>query len=142
MIYSKYHERLANDKDTSEQMAANGLIRLEVSLRKSAVNRLAKSLKLPNHHANHILTEETSEKVIQRAMKQLHFDTLLTAESFNVEKLFELYGSTMPFSLIGFLCLRDKHGEDLTKLSFINTSPKTLKRYSDDCSKAGILSLE
>ncbi len=85
---------------------------------------------------------DASEKVIQRTMKLLHFDSLLTAENLSVEKLFELYGATMPFSLIGFLCLRDKYGEDLTRLPFIKTSPKTLKRYSDDCGKAGVLSLE
>jgi hypothetical protein len=141
-IYGKYQERLDESKDKAEQEAAKGLIRLENSFRKSAVNRLAKSLKLPSHNANHILTKETSEKVIEKAIKQLHFDSLLTTESFNDQKMFELYGATMPYSLFGFLYLRDKHGEDLTKLSFINTSPKTLKRYSDDCSKAGILSLE
>ncbi len=143
LIYSKYHERLANSKDLAEQEAAKGLIRLEVSYRKSAGNRLAKSLKLPNHHANHILTKETSEKVIQRAIKQLYFDSLLTAKNSSAEKkLFDQYGATMSYSLIGFLWLREKSGEDLRKLPFINTSPKTLKRYLDDCTKAGVLSLE
>ena len=142
LIYSKYHERLAKSKDKSEHEAAKGLIRLEVSLRKSAVNRLAKSLKLPNHHANHILTKETSERALQRAMKHLHFDSLLTAGNSNVEKLFEIQSATMPLTLIGFLYLRDKYGDDLAKQSFIKTSPKTLKRYSDDCSKVGVLTLQ
>jgi len=142
LIYSKHHERLANSKDMSEQDAAKGVIRLEVSFRKSAVNRLAKLLKLPSHHANHILTKETSEKVIQKAMKQLHFESLLTEENSSVEKLFELYSATKPLSLVGFLYMRDKFGDDLANQPFINTSPKTLKRYSDDCSKAGVLTLE
>ena len=142
LIYSKYHERLAKGNDESEQEAAKGLLRLEVSLRKSAVNRLAKSLKLPSHHANHILTKETSERALQRAMKQLHFDSLLTAGNSNIEKLFEIQSATMPLTLIGFLYLRDKYGDDLAKQFFIKTSSKTLKRYSDDCSKAGVLTLE
>jgi hypothetical protein len=142
LIYSKYHERLAKSKDTSEHEAAKGLIRLEVSLRKSAVNRLAKSLKLPNHHANHILTKETSERALQRAMKHLHFDSLLNAGNSNIEKSFEIQSATMPLTLIGFLYLRGKYGDDLAKQPFINTSPKTLKRYSDDCSKAGVLTLQ
>ncbi len=75
-------------------------------------------------------------------MKQLHFESLLTAESSSVEKLFELYSATKPLSLVGFLYMRDKFGDDLANQPFINTSPKTLKRYSDDCSKAGILTLE
>jgi Phage replication protein CRI len=55
LIYSKHHERLAKGKDIAEQERAKGLIRLEFGLRKSAVNRFAKSLKLPNHHANCVL---------------------------------------------------------------------------------------
>jgi hypothetical protein len=142
LIYSKFHERLAKGKDATEQDAAKGIIRLENLYRKSAVNRLAKTLKLPNHTAKYILTKETSERVIQTAMKQLHFDSLLTAENSNIEKLFEIQSATMPLTLIGFLWLKDKFGDDLMKQPFINISPKTLKRYLDDCGKAGILSLE
>jgi hypothetical protein len=143
LIYSKYHERLANSKDLSEQEKAKGLIRLEVSFRKSGVARLAKSLKLESHHANHILTKETSEKAIQRAMKLLHFDSLLTAADDNAEKkLFDLHKSNSAFSLVGFLYMKNKYGDDLAKQSFIGSSSKTLKRYSDKCSKAGVLSLE
>ncbi len=144
-IYSKYHERLKNSRNKSEQERAKGILRLEILHQKNAVNRLARSLKLPNHHANHILTKQTSETVIQKAMKQLHFDSLLTAENFDIEKLFELFDSASAFTLIGFLYLlylRDKCGDDLAKQSFIDISPRTLKRYSDNCSKAGVLSLE
>lgn len=48
-IYSKYHERLANGKDAAEQEKAKGLIKLESSLRKSAVRRLVNTLKLPGN---------------------------------------------------------------------------------------------
>lgn len=142
LIYSKYHERLAKSKDESEQEAAKGLIRLENSFRKKGVNALVKSLKLKSNRANHILTKETSEKVIQRAMKQLHFDSLLTAENSNIENLFEMHDSTSAFNLVGFLYMRDKYGDNLAKQSFIEISSKTLKRYSDNCNKAGVLSLE
>lgn len=141
-IYSKFHERLSESKDKSEQEAAKGLIRFEISFMKSAVNRLAKSLKLPNHRANHILTKETSKKAIEKAMKQLHFHSLLTINTPSIKKLFAVCDSTSGFSRVGFLYLRDHYGDDLAKQTFINASPKTLKRYSDDCSKAGVLSLE
>ncbi len=142
LIYSKYHERLSKSKNTSQLEAARGLIRLEISYIKSAVKRLAKSLKLSSHHANYILTKETSEKVIQEAMKLLHFDSLLTPKSANVEKLFEICDTSAAFSRIGFLHLKAIFGEDLAKQPFINISQKTLKRYEDDCRKAGILSLK
>ncbi len=141
LIYSKYHERLTNSKDKTEQDAAKGLIRLEVSFRKSAINRLANSLKLPNHHANHILTRKTSEKVIQKAMTQLYFESLIITDTPDVEKLFNASGSTEAYRYIGFLYMRDQFGEDFSKLPFVNTSQKTLKRYLDECGKAGVLSL-
>lgn len=142
LIYSKYQERLDNCKDTAQQKAAKGLIRLEVSFRKSGVTRLAKSLKLPNHNANHILTKETSEEVIQRAMKRLNFLNLLTVEKPNIEKLFESCSTTAALSYVGFLYMKEKYGEDLSRLPFVEISHKTLKRYEDECRRAGVCSLE
>ena len=139
-IYSKYHEMSAKGKSDAE--SAKGILRLEILYRKSAVNRLAKSLKLKSHHANYILTKETSERVIEKAAKQLHFDSLLNNEPLNIENLFKHYGAGAGLKYIGFLYLRDKYGEDISKLPFMDVSRKTLKRYLDDCKKAGILSLE
>ncbi len=142
LIYGKYQERINKNKDQSEIEASKGILRLEISLKKKGVSNLAKSLKLPNHQAQHILTAETSQKVIEEAMTKLHFSSLLSAESASVEKLFDLFKPSMAFNLIGFLYTSDKYGKDLSKTSFINISPKTLKRYADDCRKAGISSLE
>lgn len=142
LIYSKFHERLAKGKDALELDAAKGIIRLENSHRKSAVNRIAKTLKLPNHTARHILTKETSEKVIQVAMKQLHFDSLLTAGNSNNEKLFEFCNPTALLSRFGFLYLKDKYGENFYQNPLINISKRTYERCLADCRSAGVLSLE
>lgn len=142
LIYSKHHERLAKGKYIPEQDAAKGLIRLEISLRKSAVNRLAKSLKLPNHHAKHILTKETSEKALQSAMNQLHFDSLLTVGTSNLKKLFEVCNPTTSLSRIGFLYLVGLYGENFNKNPLMNISKRTYERCFADCKKAGVLSLE
>lgn len=141
-IYSKYHDLLNKIQNAAEIEKAKGLVRLEVSHLKAAVNRLAKSFELPNHYAHSILTKETSEKVIADAMKRLHFDSFIKPENSKIEKLFEICDSSSAFGRIGFLYLRDQYGEDFSKLPFINISPKTLKRYQDDCNKAGICSLE
>jgi hypothetical protein len=142
LIYSKYHERLAKTKNESEQEMAKGLIRLENSFRKRGVNALAKSLKLQMHTANYLLTKETAEMNIQRAMNKLNFEHLLTPVKANIENLFDVCDNASALTRIGFLYLRDKYGEDFSKLPFIDLSPKTLKRYFDDCQKAGVLSLE
>ena len=141
-IYSKHHDLLDKCDDASESEKARGLLRFEVSHLKAAVNRLAKSYNLPDHRANHILTKETSEKVIQTAMKQLHFDSFIKTETSNIDKLFEICDSASAFTRIGFLYMRDQYGDDLTKQPFINISSKTIKRYQDDCNKAGVCSLE
>ena len=142
MIYSKYQERLAKGKSNAELEMAKGLLRLEVSFRKSEVNRLAKSLKLKSHQTDYILTQRTSEQVLRKAMKQLHFDSLLNDKPTNIENLFKVCGLVPALKCIGFLYVRDKYGENFPKLPFIDVSPKTLKRYFDDCKKAGVLSLE
>lgn len=141
-IYSKYHDLLDKCKDAAEIKKAKGLVRLEVSHFKTAVNRLAKSFNLRNHRANHILTKETSDKVIDDAIKRLHFNSFIKMENSNVEKLLKAYDSSSALSRIGFLYLQGQYGEDLTKHPLINISSKTLKRYQDDCNKAGVCSLE
>ncbi len=141
-IYSKHHETLANSTDSAAQDKAKGILRLEVSYQKSAVNRLAKSFKLPKHHANHILTLKTSENAIAWAMKMLHFEKLATAESSKVEELFEFYDTPAALSRIGYLFMKKNYGDDFPNLPFIKASPKTFKRYEDDCRRAGVLSLE
>jgi hypothetical protein len=141
LIYSKHHERSAKSEDECEREAAKGLLRFEVSFRKNGVNALVGELKLNSNQAKNVLTKETSERVIEKAMARLHFDSLLTAESPNIERLFESLGASA-FSHIGFLYARDLYGDDLAKLPFIKVSAKTLKRYQDNCGKAGILSIE
>lgn len=141
-IYSKYHDLLSKCEDAAEIEKAKGLLRLEISHFKAAVHRLAKSFNLHNHHANHILTKITSEKVIDDAMKRLHFISFTKTGNSNVEKLLKACDSSSALSRIGFLYVRDQYGEDLAKHPLINLSSKTLKRYQDDCSKAGVCSLE
>lgn len=142
LIYSKYHERLAKSKNVSEQESAKGLIRLEISFRKKGVNALAKQLKLKNHHANYILTKETSERVMQAAMKKLNFASFLNHKTPTLKELFDSCGSAAALNRIGFLFMCGKFGKDFAKLTYVNLSPKTLKRYGDDCNKIGLSSLE
>ena len=55
------------DKNILEK--AKDILRFEVELRNKAIYNLAKSLKLPDHTANYILTKEVSDAVIESKLK-------------------------------------------------------------------------
>lgn len=58
-VYSKFHDLLSKNADESELDLAKGLLRLEVEHKDNhAVSNLAKSLKMPNHNVNRIMTRE------------------------------------------------------------------------------------
>ncbi len=142
-IYSKFHE-LANKKASQTEIElAKGLLRFSVEHKDNrAVTNIAKSLKLPNHNANHILTRQVSNKVLEDAMKLLNFQPLLDNNLSPLEKLAENYDSAKPLTLAGHLLYKRDFGNNYGELPFINLSENTINRYDRECAKAGILSLE
>ncbi|MBS1796792.1 MAG: hypothetical protein JSS81_23380 [Acidobacteria bacterium] len=141
-IYSKYHERLANSKDIDEQERAKGIVRLEVSFRKSGVNRLAESLGLQSHCAEHVLTKDVSDKVIERAMKVLEFEKILKGQISDYNTLFQTKGFNEGSKLLSFLFLKAKLGNDYEKFALFGITKRTCQRYWKLCKELGVLSLE
>ncbi len=142
-IYSKFHE-LANKKASKTEIElAKGLLRFTIEHKDNrAVANIAKSLKLPNHNANHILTRQVSEKILEDGMKLLNLQPLLDNTDFQLEKLAENFDSAKPLTLAGHLLYKHKFGNNYGELPFINLSANTIKKYDKECAKAGILSLE
>jgi hypothetical protein len=142
-LYSKYHELLDKNASEAELDLASGLLRLEIQHKNNkAVSNLAKSLHLPNHNANNILTRETSEKVIERAMELFSLQSLLENVDSSLETLAMNFNSAKPLTLAGHLLYKARFGSDYSKLPFINLSEDTIKKYDRECAKTGILSLE
>lgn len=143
LIYSKYHELLSKNADESELELAKGLLRLEVQHKNNrSAGNLAKSLHYPNHDAIYLLTRETSEKVIDGAMKLLHLESLLNAPESKLETLARNFGSSMPLTLAGHLAFKAQFGSNYAELLSINLSEDTIKKYDRQCAKTGTLSLE
>lgn len=142
-IYSKFHERLDNNAKPEELELAKGLIRLEIHHGDNrAVANLAKSLKLPNHKAQYMLTPQTSEAVIERAMKLLNFDLVLNNQfNSNLETLAINFDSSMPLILAGHLAYKEEYGAEYYELPFLNLKKATVKQYERMCAKTGTLSL-
>ncbi|MCA1623052.1 MAG: hypothetical protein LC768_06240 [Acidobacteria bacterium] len=143
LVYSKYHDFADKNRIAFELELAKGLLRLEIQHKdNTAVSNLAKSLKYPNHNANYILTRETSEKVIEKAMKLFHLEPSLGSQNSPIENLFNCYDSLMAYRLTGHLYLKSIYGVNYSELPFIKVSEKTVKNYEKECVKTGVLSLE
>lgn len=142
-IYSKYHELKEKKADETEIDLARGILRLSVEHKDNrAVANLSKSLNLPDHNANHILTAEVSEKIIADAINLLAIESLIKQEDSTLEKLAKNFDVSKPLTLAGHLAYKSEYGLDYWKLPFINLSEETIKKYERECAKTGILSLE
>jgi hypothetical protein len=141
-IYSKQHDLIDKNASEAEIELARGLLRLEIQHKNNrAVSNLAKSLHLPNHNANNILTRQTSEKVIEKTMQLFSLHRLLENVESSLEKLAKNFSSAMPLTLAGHLLYKAQYGSDYGKLPFINLTEETIKKYERECAKTGILSL-
>jgi hypothetical protein len=142
-IYSKFHELINKKASNTEIELAKGLLRLGIEHKDNrAVTNIAKSLKLPNHNANHILTRQVSERILADAMKLLNIQPLLDNSHSQLEKLAENFDSAKPLTLAGHLLYKREFGNNYGELPFINLSENTIQKYDRECAKAGVLSLE
>ncbi len=142
-VYSKYHDLLNKNASPGELAKAKGLVRLEIQHKNNyAVTNLAKSLKLKNHNADHVLTRRVSETIIENTMKLLNFAPLLEKGNGQLEKLFQTFDSLTAVKLVGHLAVKSQFGADYGDLPFVTLTAKTIKGYDRQCAKAGVLSLE
>lgn len=141
-IYSKMHELIKHGATNEEIELARGYIRLEVNHNDGrAVSNLAKSLKVENQ-CRYLLTKQTSETVIRKAMKLLNFDEVLYSnDDSKLQTLAEHYDKAMPLTLAGHLLYKAQYGANYHELPFINLKAQTIKSYERDCAKTGTLSL-
>jgi hypothetical protein len=142
-IYDKQHERINNGASLEEIEVAEGVLRLEIHHGDNrAVSNLAKSLRLSDHNAGTILTKETSESVINDAMKLLGLEQLLNNKSDS--KLITLarnFDKSMPLILAGHLAFKKEYGLNYAKTLGFNLSDATIKGYERLCVKTGTSSL-
>ena len=141
-IYSKQHDFIDKGASEEEIELAKGLLRLEVHHGDNrAVSNLAKSLKLSNHKAGTIIAPETSEKVIDDAMRILNLNFLLVNQSKSISEILNLkYGSQMAFMIAGHLYFKGELGAEYYKLPFITLTENTIKNYERKYAKTGTLS--
>jgi hypothetical protein len=104
LVYSKFHDVLAKNGSELDLENARGILRLEIQHKKNAtVSYIAESLGYSNHNANHILTLETSEKVINKVIELLHLKQFIENGNNRIDVLLSKYGWSMASKLITHL---------------------------------------
>lgn len=141
-VYDKQHERIKNGASKEEIELAEGVLRLEIHHGDNrAVTNLSKSLKLPDHNAGTILTKETSESVINDAMKLLGLEQLLNSNTDSkLITLAQNFDKSKPLILAGHRQYKMAFGLNYSKILGLNLSDATIKGYERDCVKTGTLS--
>jgi len=141
--YDKMNEIRRKGATRQEIELARGILRIEVRHKcNRSVSNLSKSLKFPYHKANYLLTRAISEMVIQKAVKLLKLDAMLSEASNCLRSLADTYDKSKPLTLAGHLTFKEKFGINYHELPFINLSAETVKKYERECANAGSLSLE
>jgi hypothetical protein len=125
VFYSKHAEtqkRAHEGKATDEQLHASiGILRGEHRFTNtSACKRLATRLSLDSHRAEHLLTRDVAETVMDDTVRALGLDNHIEADDSRLAILRERYGFTSRYeTLTGFLQLCDTYGADnLVRLGY------------------------
>lgn len=138
MVYGKFRQVMSAGGTEEAKEHANGKLRLEVSLRDRRVRDLAKTMKVPYHSAKHLLSERTSEYVLQQAMKLMRFESFLQNETNSVERLFAQYPTDKALKYAGIVLMEEYYSTTIDTLPFIQLSPKTHARYRKDILDSGV----
>lgn len=140
IVYGKYAEVLQRDGSEEEQHFAQGILRVEVSLRTRAIGYVADKCGLPNREARYILKPDVANYVLDDALRKIQFENVINANDDNtIETLISHYGSTKAKGLIGFLEIRKQRGEDFYKHDELHYSSRTYFKDLAACRKAGVL---
>lgn len=141
VFYSKHAEtmkRAQKGKATDEQLHASiGVLRGERRFTTTpACKRLAASLSVDSHRAEHLLTREVAEAVMSNTVKELGLDSRIESTDSRLALLREHYGFGKTYeTLAGFLQLCDIHGADnLVRLGY---HPETFRRRRKEVEAAG-----
>lgn len=141
VFYSKHAEtmkRAQEGKATDEQLRASiGILRGEHRFTNtSACKRLASRLNVDSHRAEHLLTREVAEAVMNITVSELGLDNHIESGDSRLAILRERYGFGKTYeTLAGFLQLCDIHGADnLVRLGY---HPETFRRRRKQLEVAG-----
>jgi hypothetical protein len=141
-LYSKYHERLAQDGSPDELEMAKGLLRFEIQHRTNkSVRYLAESNGLPSHQAKYVLNPDIAEKVGNKALLELNVNAAITIGMSGMVNLFERYGHATATKITSHFAVARQYGPTYFDNPVFGTSAKTANKYTRMAIQVGVFSL-
>jgi hypothetical protein len=144
LVYNKQAEVIQRGGSEEERRNALGIIRVEISLKTPSINYLTEveQLNVPSREVQHILTRNVADYVFQNTLKKLRFGAIDPNSDEAVKKLHAHFGTCRMKTLLGFLELRKRYGEDFYKHEWLDVSRSSYFRDLADCRHAGVLPYE
>ncbi|HEY0324087.1 MAG TPA: phage/plasmid replication protein [Pyrinomonadaceae bacterium] len=128
LVYGKYEEvkkQVKEGKATLDDLeAAKGLLRFEVSMRKSPISRLAQKLKVPAE-ASHLINLSVASQIISEGLHQLDLDRPKLSKKLLYAKLLNHFGDKAP-AMLGIIKWHEVYGDNFWK--DLGWSPSTYYR--------------
>lgn len=142
-FYGKYREVLSREHSKAELEKALGVIRLEISYRRTpAVKTLVKKQDLTIRTAERIFRQDVADRVFREYIELLNLEQVMDHRTSILEKLEKYHSPLQAMKLLGFLQYLTEYGLDFYRLPFLQFGRTTYWRALKDCKRAGVLPRE
>lgn len=139
MVYDKRRQMMEEGRTTPEELkAAHGVLRLEHRFNGDSVRRLAKRYKV-SRRADDLLKTEIARDVLKMDMERTNLDKPKADYDDRPDILLKAYGGGSKLrSLMGFLSLLDRYGEDFWQIDELRYGRTTYFANAGLCRNVGV----
>lgn len=118
IVYGKYNEvenQVKKGRATTDDLnAARGLLRVEIGLRKSPINRLAKKLNVPAE-ASQLINLSVVKRIVSDGLRELRLNMTKISSDKLYRLMSENFGANAPL-MLGIIKYREVYGDDFWKI--------------------------
>lgn len=137
-FYDKFKQACKEYPNATDLDLARGVLRQEVRLRKTKLDKIVDDLNLPNRSAEVFLTEAVADHILNYGKEFVHFDLALMDDE---DWIFEL-ATNLPIAkailIIGFVFLLRRFGSEFYEISNLDFNKRSYQRYIKKCFDNGI----
>ena len=137
-FYDKFKQARKKYPKAEDLDLARGILRQEVRLRKTKIDKIVKELNLPNQTAEILLTQDVAEYILNYGKEIVHFDLSLKNEDDWIFALATRLPIAKAILIIGFVFLLRRFGSDFYELAIFDFTKRSYQRYIKKCFDNGI----
>jgi hypothetical protein len=132
-FYDKFKQACKEYPNSEDLEFARGILRQEVSLRSSKIEKVREELNLPNRTARVMLTREVADHILNYGKKTVHFDLSLKNERDWILEVTAKFPITKALHIIGFVMLLRRLGNNFYNLPAFKFNKRSYNRYLKQC---------